>query len=83
MYREMKFIILEVSILFFVACAVVLMFVCFQRYNLPYNEAGRYFDGVVVLEQETVLVLAILAISSLIIAGVLSLIHLRIRRHRT
>ena len=33
-----------------------------QRFNMPYNEAGRYFDGLVVFDEQGVVVYALLSI---------------------
>ena len=32
-----------------------------QRFNMPYNDAGRYFDGLVVFHEQGVVVYALLS----------------------
>lgn len=77
----MKNSILKIGILFFAACTIFFAFSWFQRYRLPYNEDGRYFDGVTVMDYDTVLVLAIFAIGSLIATGVLYFLYRKFKNN--
>ena len=38
-----------------------------QRANMPYNEAGRYYDGLVVWHEQSVFIYALLSILSFFI----------------
>ncbi len=79
----MKKIILKIIIIVFAICTIFFTFAWLKRYKLPYNDAGKYFDDVVVLDQDTVLVLAMLSIGSFIVTGVLCLLHSRVNEHVT
>ena len=78
----MKSITLKIAILFFAACTAFFTFSWFQRYRLPYNENGKYFDGVTVMDYDTVLVLAILAVGSFVATGVLSLLYFKLKKNK-
>ena len=77
----MKNITLIICISFFTACTVIFSFWLFQRYRLPYNEQGNYFDGIAVLKYDSILVLAISAVGSLIAAVVLYMFYIKNKKN--
>ncbi len=54
--------------------------VAWQRAGLPYNEQGHYFDGLVNVHEQSVLVYALAALAALILAGALAWVARRARR---
>lgn len=52
-----KFLALAVSTVAFTLFTLLWL----QRFNMPYNEAGRYFDGVIVFHEQGVVVYALLS----------------------
>lgn len=58
----------------------VLAVVAWQRAGLPYNEQGRYFDGLVNYDEQSVLGYALAALAALFLAGALAWVARRARR---
>ncbi len=58
--RIIKFLILGLSLSAF----IIFTLIWWSRFNMPYNEAGRYFDGFVVWDEQGVIVYALLSILS-------------------
>lgn len=58
----------------------VLAVVAWQRAGLPYNEEGHYFDGLVNVHEQSVLVYALAALVALLLAGALAWVARRARR---
>ena len=74
---------LIICISFFAACTGIFSFALFQRYQLHYNEKGRYFDGVTILNHDTVLVLTISAVGSLVATVVLYILYIKNKKNAT
>ncbi len=58
----------------------VLALVAWQRAGLPYNEEGHYFDGLVNVHEQSVLVYALAAGAAWLVAGALAWVARRTRR---
>lgn len=58
----------------------VLAVVAWQRAGLPYNEEGHYFDGLVNVHEQSVLVYALAALAAWLLAGALAWVARRTRR---
>ena len=74
--RMFSIILFVFSSLGFVASA----WLWWKRSNLPYNEEGRYFDGLVVYEEQSVstyLVLAVIFFLTSLLAGYWAWIRMR------
>ena len=60
--RTIKFLILGLSL-----SAFILFTLRWSRFNMPYNETGRYFDGFIVWDEQGVIVYALLSIFSFMV----------------
>ena len=60
--KIIKFLLLGLSLSAF----IIFTLIWWSRFNMPYNEAGRYFDGTVVWDEQGVMVYALLVILSFI-----------------
>ena len=50
-------------------CSLLLGYISYNRYLLPYNEEGRYFDGQVVWHEHSVTIYGLLSMALLIIGA--------------
>lgn len=60
MLQVFKILVLILSVVAF----AVFTWVWWQRANLPYDEAGRYYDGLIVWHEQSVFIYALLSVFS-------------------
>ncbi len=66
---KMSIKIFKITGVLALVCSLVLGYISYNRYLLPYNEEGRYFDGQVVWHEHSVTIYGFLSMALLIIGA--------------
>lgn len=61
-------------------CAITFGLTTYNRYLLPYNAEGKYFDGTVVWQQQAIMIYLILTVVFLVAGGLLFVLSNRLDR---
>ena len=80
MKRSALFMVCAALSALFVVLGCALAVMAWQRAGLPYNEEGHYFDGLVNVHEQSVLVYALAAGAAWLLAGALACVAQRARR---